>query len=101
MVPQQGPSFPRILSKTMPITIRRRIIRILLIILLLPPILAGVAGWLVAPSFVHPIRRELTADLIREADASFAHSGGHREDFNVRAPDGALLRGWIVRPGLP
>jgi alpha-beta hydrolase superfamily lysophospholipase len=82
-------------------TLRRRLIRILLILLLLPPILAGVAGWLVAPGFLHPIRRELTPDLIREADASFAHSGGHREDFNVRAPDGVTLRGWIVRPDHP
>jgi alpha-beta hydrolase superfamily lysophospholipase len=85
----------------MPITLRRRLIRILLILLLLPPILAGIAGGLVAPGFLHPIRRELTPDLIREADASFAHSGGHREDFNVRAPDGVLLRGWIVRPDHP
>jgi uncharacterized protein len=82
-------------------TLRRRLIRILLILLLFPPLLAGVAGWLVAPSFLHPIRRELTPDLIREADASFAYSGGHREDFNVRAPDGAMLRGWIVRPEHP
>jgi len=82
-------------------TLRRRLIRILLILLLLPPILAGVAGWLVAPGFLHPIRRELTPDLIREADASFAHSGGHREDFSVRAPDGIPLRGWIVRPDHP
>jgi uncharacterized protein len=82
-------------------TLRRRLIRILVILLLLPPLLAGVAGWLVAPSFLHPIRRELTPDLLREADASFAHSGGHREDFNVRAPDGAMLRGWIVRSEHP
>jgi alpha-beta hydrolase superfamily lysophospholipase len=85
----------------MPMTLRRRLIRILLILLLLPPILAGIAGWLVAPGFLHPIRRELTPDLIREADASFSHSGGHREDFNVRAPDGTGLRGWIVRPDHP
>ena len=82
-------------------TLRRRLVRILLILLLLPPILAGVAGWLVAPGFLHPMRRELTPDLIREADASFAHSGGHCEDFNARAPDGILLRGWIVRPDHP
>jgi alpha-beta hydrolase superfamily lysophospholipase len=81
--------------------LRRRLLRILLILLLLPPILAGVAGWLAAPGFLHPIRRDLTPDLIREADASFAHSGGHREDFQVRASDGTLLRGWIVRPDHP
>jgi alpha-beta hydrolase superfamily lysophospholipase len=85
----------------MSMTLRRRLIRILLILLLLPLILAGIAGWLVAPSFLHPIRRELTPDLMREADASFAHSGSHREDFDVRAPDGILLHGWIVRPDHP
>jgi pimeloyl-ACP methyl ester carboxylesterase len=82
-------------------TLRRRLIRILLILLFFPPLLAGITGWFVAPSFLHPIRRELTPDLIREADASFTFSGGHREDFNVRAPDGILLRGWIVRPAHP
>src|SRR6267142_6977280 len=77
---------------------RRRLIRIALNLLLFPPFLAALGGWLAGPAFLHPIRRELTPDLIREADASFAVSGGHREDFNVRAPDGALLRGWKVRP---
>jgi uncharacterized protein len=80
---------------------RRRLVRILLIVLLLPPILAGVAGWLVAPGFLHPLRRELTPALIREADVSFAHSGGHREDLEVHAPDGVLLRGWLVRAPHP
>ncbi len=75
---------------------RRRLIRIALILLLFPPFLAALAGWLVGPAYLHPIRRELTSDLIREADASFAVSGGHREDFNVRAPDGVMLRGWKV-----
>ena len=75
---------------------RRRLTRIGLIVLLLPPILAGCAGWLVAPGFLHPIRRVLTPDLLREADASLAHSGGWRQDFDVRAPDGTLLRGWMV-----
>jgi alpha-beta hydrolase superfamily lysophospholipase len=76
----------------------RRLIRIALILLLFPPLLAAMGGWLAGPAFLHPIRRELTPDLIREADASFAVTGGTREDFDVRAPDGALLRGWKVRP---
>src|SRR6266478_153433 len=80
---------------------RRRLIRIALILLLLPPLLAAVAGWLSAPAFLHPIRRELTPDLIREADVSFAVTGATREDFDVCAPDGALLRGWRVRPRNP
>jgi alpha-beta hydrolase superfamily lysophospholipase len=80
---------------------RRRLIRIALILLLFPPLLAAVAGWLVGPAFLHPIRRELTPDLIREADASFAVTGATREDFDVHAQDGALLRGWKVRPKNP
>ncbi len=80
---------------------RRRLIRIALILLLFPPLAAAVAGWLVGPAFLHPIRRELTPDLIHEADVSFAVTGSTREDFDVRAPDGALLRGWKVRPKNP
>jgi alpha-beta hydrolase superfamily lysophospholipase len=80
---------------------RRRLFRIALILLLFPPLLAAVAGWLAGPAFLHPLRRELTPDLIREADASFAINGARREDFDVRAPDGAPLRGWKVRPKSP
>jgi uncharacterized protein len=79
----------------------RCLLRILLILLLIPPILATVLGWLVAPSFLHPVRHPLTPDLIREADTSFAHSHSVREDFLVTAPDGAELRGWKVRPQEP
>jgi len=80
---------------------RRRLIRIALILLLFPPLLAAVAGWLGVPGFLHPIRRELTPDLIHESDASFAVTGSNREDFDVRGPDGVLLRGWKVRPPNP
>jgi alpha-beta hydrolase superfamily lysophospholipase len=79
----------------------RRLLRILLILLLLPPVLATAMGWLVAPSFLHPAVRPLTPDLIREADASFAHNHARCEDFLVTAPDGAALRGWKVRAQEP
>ena len=80
---------------------RRRLIRIALILLLLPPLLSAVAGWLAGPAFLHPIRRELTPDLLREADVSLAVTASTREDFDVRAPDGALLRGWKLLPKNP
>src|SRR5260221_10554537 len=80
---------------------RHGLIRIALILLLFPPLLAAVAGWFAGPAFLHPIRRELTPDLIREADASFAAAGATREDYDVKAPDGALLRGWKVLPRNP
>src|SRR5256885_12482121 len=80
---------------------RRRPLRSPLFFFLSPPLLAAMAGWLAGPAFLHPIRRELTPDLIREADASFAVTGASREDFDVPAQDGALLRGWKVRPKNP
>ena len=80
---------------------RWRLIRIALILLFFPPLLAAVAGWVSGPWYLHPIRRELTPDLIREADGSFAEVCEQREDFEVRAPDGVVLRGWKVRPPQP
>ena len=79
----------------------RRPLRILLILLLAPPLVAAVIGWIVAPSFLHPVRRPLTPDLLQQADASFAQIGVHREAFDVRAPDGILLRGWKVGAAHP
>ena len=78
-----------------------RLIRIGMYLLLIPPGVAALAGWYAAPTFLHPLRRELTPALIREADASFEQSGGQREDLNVRAPDGVLLHGWMVRAAHP
>ena len=72
-----------------------------MILLVAAPALAGVAGWLVAPVYLHPLRRELTPDLVREADAAFAHVHASKEEFDVTAPDGAILRGWKVRPAAP
>src|SRR5712691_4222587 len=76
----------------------RRATRFSLELLLLPPLFAAIAGWLVAPAYLHPIRRALTPDLIREADTYFAAANARREEFDVRAPDGIMLRGWKARP---
>jgi len=80
---------------------KRRLIRIAVILLLFPPLLAAVGGWMAGPSFLHPVKRELTPDLINEVDADFATVRAQREDFNVTAPDGVTLRGWKVRPRNP
>jgi len=82
-------------------TLKRRLVRIALILLLFPPLLAAAAGWIIGPSFLHPIRRELTASDIRDADATFQFIHAQRQDFNVRASDGVMLRGWLVRPANP
>jgi uncharacterized protein len=75
----------------------RRFVRVLLILALTPPLVAAGMGWLAGPSFLHPVRRELSPDLLREADSAFSQIGTHHEDFDVRAADGVLLRGWKVR----
>jgi uncharacterized protein len=80
---------------------KRRLIRMAIILLLFPPLLAAILGWLAGPSFLHPVRRELTPELIREADSDFSTIHAQREDFTVTAPDGAKLRGWKVRPQNP
>lgn len=79
----------------------RRPVRLLLILLVVPPIIAAIAGWIVAPWFLHPVRRALTADIVHNADAAFAQIHATREDFSVHAQDGAQLRGWKVRGARP
>lgn len=79
----------------------KRPIRILLILIFFPAALSAVGGWFAGPMFLHPMKRALTKGLIREADESFKHTRSRREDFVVRALDGALLRGWKVRAEKP
>lgn len=79
----------------------RRFVRILLIVVFFPPLLSSVAGWVAGPGFLHPIRRELTPDLIRDARNSLLPMGKACEEFDVRAPDGVQLRGWKVRAAHP
>jgi pimeloyl-ACP methyl ester carboxylesterase len=78
-----------------------RLVCILLILLFLSPLLAAGTGWVVGPWFLHPMRRELTPDLVQQADAAFSQIGADLEDFDVRASDGVLLRGWKVRAAKP
>lgn len=64
-------------------------------------LLAAGAGHLLGSGALHPGRLKLTPVLIARADQAFERVGATREDFEVRAPDGALLRGWKVRPQAP
>lgn len=68
---------------------------------LTPPVVAAGIGWHAGPPFLHPLRRELSPSLIQAAESSFAQIGTHTEEFDVRAADGALLRGWNVRAAKP
>jgi len=60
-----------------------------------------IGGWLVAPSFLHPVRRPLTPDLVQQAQASFATVGSRPETLDVPSTDGVMLRGWKVRAAQP
>jgi len=78
-----------------------RLIRILLILFFFPAALSAVAGWYGATGFLHPQKRAFTPDMVRDADVTFAQIGAKREDFEVRAADGTMLRGWKVRAAKP
>jgi fermentation-respiration switch protein FrsA (DUF1100 family) len=67
------------------------------IVVLLWLLTAPIGYWWM-PRELQPPRRPMTAELIAQADAAFQRVGAQREDFSIRAPDGALLRGWLVRP---
>jgi pimeloyl-ACP methyl ester carboxylesterase len=79
----------------------KRLIRIAPILLLFPPLLSVAAGWMGAPGFLHPQKREFTPDMLRDADVTFAQIGAKRVEFDVRAPDGAVMRGWKVCAAKP
>jgi uncharacterized protein len=61
------------------------------------PATCGILG----PIILHPVRRQITATQVAQADQSFASVHAQREDFLVTAQDGVQLRGWRVRPAQP
>lgn len=78
-----------------------RLLRILFILVFFPAALSVVAGWYGAPGFLHPQKRAFTPDMVRDADVTFAQIGAKREDFDLRAPDGAMLHGWKILASKP
>jgi len=79
----------------------RRPARFVLQLLIFSPLIAAVAGWIVAPWFLHPVQRPLTPELIQQADIAFSQNHTHREEFDIRTFDGSILRGWKVRSAKP
>lgn len=60
---------------------------------------SAILGWIVGPSLLHPanlnpMRISQTAEMLRR-------TGAIKQDFVVRAPDGAKLRGWKMKPPDP
>jgi uncharacterized protein len=79
----------------------RRPLRFLLKLFIFPPIIAAAVGCVVAPWFLHPMRRALTPDAVEQADIAFSQLQTHREEFDIRCFDGTVLRGWKVRSSTP
>jgi len=78
-----------------------KVVRRILLTLVALPAAAALAGVALAPMVLHPLHRKLTANEIRQCDEVFARVGATREEFEVRAPDGIVLRGWKVRAAHP
>jgi len=80
---------------------RRKIAVALLVLILLIQVLAGSVGNWLGPWALHPPRRQLDPSMTLRAEQVFARAEAVREDLDVRAPDGVLLKGWKVRPRTP
>src|SRR5215510_2830550 len=77
-----------------------KVIRKVVLVVVAVPVLAAVVGVFLGPTVLHPfVRRKMTAAHVRLADEEFRRLGGVNQDFNVRAPDGLMLRGWKVKAG--
>jgi uncharacterized protein len=59
---------------------------------------SAVGGIFLADGTLHPARRPLTDDEIAEARRSAQALSAELEDASITASDGAVLRGWIIRP---
>lgn len=67
----------------------------------LASLISGAIGERLGPWILQPMKKPLDAVLIAKADAIFARDGVAREEFDVRALDGVMLRGWKVRAKMP
>jgi uncharacterized protein len=64
-------------------------------------VISGGIGSALGPWILRPMRKPLNAALIAKADGIFARDGVAHEEFDIRASDGVVLRGWKVRARAP
>lgn len=79
----------------------RRARNALVVSLLLLPLIAGGAGAMMGRGMLHPARRPLTPELVQRADKVIGRANATRENFEVSAGDGVVLRGWKARSPKP
>lgn len=68
------------------------------IMLLAVPVLAAFVGNSLGDGILHPARLPLTPERMLRVDEMLQRTEASKQDFIVKAPDGAELRGWKVRP---
>jgi alpha-beta hydrolase superfamily lysophospholipase len=76
-----------------------RVVCVVFAILLFVPVLSALIGRALGPGILHPLN--LNPNRIAETEAMLARVGAVKDNFSVRAPDGAQLRGWKVRSRRP
>jgi uncharacterized protein len=74
----------------------RRLPYILLAILLILPLAAAGIGTQLGAVILHPAN--LNPERREQSSAMLARTGAMKQDFEVRTPDGAVLKGWKVFP---
>jgi fermentation-respiration switch protein FrsA (DUF1100 family) len=67
----------------------------------LVPVAAAAAGMLLASGILHPMRKPLTPEHVKQSDKMLARTGATRDDLTVTAPDGVKLHGWKFRAKEP
>ena len=77
----------------------RRLLYLLVAIVCALPIAAAVIGAQLGGVILHPAN--LNPDRHQQAAEMLSRTGATKEDFEVKATDGALLKGWKVKPKNP
>jgi uncharacterized protein len=69
-----------------------------IIMLLAAPVLAAFVGSSLGDGILHPARLPLTPERMLRLNEMLQRTGASKLDFVVKAPDGAVLRGWKIQP---
>ena len=72
--------------------------RRLILSLVLYIALCTIAGIYIADGTLHPVRRPLTDEEVIQVRGSLRALDAVLTDVSITAPDGAILRGWILKP---